>query len=192
MLMDNPQERLIWLAGFIDGEGCFSLVEQNSGSKKSRHVTPRVLVSNTNVASLRYIEEILDYHELAYYVGWRDPEKKTSGFARPTGKWLWTIQIAGAKRIKRFLEVILPYMVVKEKQASTMYDWVKWVTERPRVVQNGDAEKYLERDRQVKKVISDLNKFPQRTDVEHKHNNKYVSDDMFRSAAKVAESSRND
>ena len=190
--MDNPQERLRWLAGFIDGEGCFSLVEQQSGGKGSRHITPRVLVSNTNIDSLNYIIEILQHYEIAYYVGWRDPEKKTSGFARPTGKWLWTIQIAGAKRIARFLEVMLPYFITKKQQAFTMYNWVKWVVERPRVIKNGDMNKYLETDRLVKQKISELNKNPQRADVEHQHTNIYVGDDVLRSNVRALESSRND
>lgn len=194
--MGNQQERLIWLAGFIDGDGSISLVEQHSGRRKEgRHITPRVLMANVNVPALRYIEKILDKYEMAYYVGWKEPHRK--GSFPGSNKWVWTIQIAGAKRVNRFLELILPYLVIKAPQAAVVHDWTKWVVTRPRNTKQNrikgkstNLNKYLKEDRKVKEVISKLNQNPQRLYAEHE--NKYIREDIVRSEVKASEVGGND
>ena len=167
---DDNEIRLAWLAGLLDGEGSISLVEQTSGGyqgklRGSRTITPRVSISNTNVPTLRRVEEILTANEIAFYVRWREPGRRY-GFGT-LSKPLWTVWVAGVKRSLRFLEIVLPYLVTKAPQAAVLYDWGKQVIERPRRIPDQSPNTYLEGDRAVKKVMNELNQNPQRLHAEH-------------------------
>ena len=122
-------------------------------------------------------------NSLAYYVGWRKQDKR--GFGKNAeSKYLWTVQVAGAKRIKRFVDVVKPYLVIKREQAEVLSTWLEWVLIRPqntkRNTQVGvstNKHKYLETDRLVKAKISELNQNPQRLYAEHI--NKYIGDKSY-------------
>ncbi len=168
---DDNEIRLAWLAGLLDGEGSISIVENperrrtKEGQSYAPSFSPRISISNTNVPTLRRVEEIFGANEIAFYVRWREPGKRC-GFATPT-KLLWTIWVTGVKRSKRLLDILLPYLVTKEPQAAVLYGFDKTVLGRPRICKHGDVGKYVKSDRTVKLMISSLNRNPQRLYAEH-------------------------
>jgi len=158
-------------------------------------------MSNVNVPALRRIEKTLEDYGIAYYVDWQGPG--SGGGFRPRKKWMWSIQIAGAKRVKRFLDLIGPFLVVKAEQAEIVRKWTTWVVERPRNVKQNtvrglstNQNKYLDEDRKVKAQVSALNQNPQRLYAEHENryvnDNKYLREDIVRPEMKVSEMGRND
>ena len=123
--MDNQQAKdpkLIWLAGFLDGEGSFSLIQSARGKK--RYFVPRVAVCNTDTATLEYVRCLLRHHGIGHHV----EDRTVPGFNK---KPYWQLRIAGAKRLNTFLPLILPFLVTKRFQASAVLDWCRSRLERP-------------------------------------------------------------
>jgi len=95
----HPSKRdfYLWLAGFVDGEGSIGVT---SGPGRLR-----LRISNTNEIVLRYIQYLVG--------GWISGPKERGKNSKPH----WTITISGTKG-KTILEKILPFLVIKRKQAE--------------------------------------------------------------------------
>jgi len=160
--MDNQQERLVWLAGFIDGEGHFGInrVKRRNHAGSGFQMTPRITITNTSKDALEYVRETLQAHGLAFYIGWKAPgkDKRT--------KWQWQLEIAGVKRLNRFIPVIGPYLIVKKPQAELLLKYCRHRLERMKQFQGQNCRgvgKYTEYDTKVWERIKELNQYPQRT-----------------------------
>jgi len=115
--LGNQQERaeadLQWLGGVFDGEGNCSLVF----SAMAVTVTPQIRLTNTSDAMVAEVVRILDVNALPRHIQRRDPTTGT--------KAVWHISINGAKRCRRFLEVVMPYLRSKRKEAALVWDFVQ-------------------------------------------------------------------
>lgn len=101
-----------YMAGFIDGEGCLSIVRaQPRGRTRSIGHRPMVIVANTNVASFDIF--------VKYYGSKRSPSKK-----KPNHKirWVWTCP---AGKIYHLLKDVYPYLILKKKQAEIILDFLE-------------------------------------------------------------------
>lgn len=121
--MDNQQAKvsdLIWLAGFLDGEGYFGFNKNTryQSGKTYNYWYPRVSISNTYEPVLEQIIKILKDNELAFNVTHNNGRNKRE---QPN----WSIVIQGYKRCKRLLEIIEPYLRVKSNQAELILKWIK-------------------------------------------------------------------
>jgi hypothetical protein len=120
MNADNQQERLCelsWLGGIIDGEGCISF-KRNTGKcwkKKERPSYPMISVANTDLIMIEKIIQILEKHEIAYYREDRKGKAKNNDSV--------AICIKGLKRTKRFLDLIIPFLVSKRKRAELLLEF---------------------------------------------------------------------
>lgn len=94
-----------WFAGMFDGEGCLSLNLQ----KNSRFLLG-VSVTNTNIESLELFQ---------LQFGGR--------VAQHSGRSCWRWRLSGRDKTKAFLETILPYLVIKKKQAQLVLDYLSTV-----------------------------------------------------------------
>ena len=115
--LGNQQERaeadLHWLGGAFDGEGSFSLVFNG----RTETATAMIRFTNTSEVMVAEVLRILDEHGLPRHVQQRDPNGGT--------KQIWHISINGAKRSRRFLEVVMPYLRTKRKEAAIVWDFVQ-------------------------------------------------------------------
>lgn len=120
--MDNQQGKvretdIAWLAGFIDGEGCFDF--QTSYSKRLIHtrLVPRFRVSNTDVKTLGVVTCIMEAMPIGHHVVWRSPQNV---------KWRrsWSVEITGIKRMRNLLIMLTPYLNTKQEQAEAMLDFI--------------------------------------------------------------------
>mgnify|MGYP001605611434 CR=1 FL=1 len=124
--MDNQQAKpsdyeMGWLAGFIDGEGCFSFSHWKK-RKGGNEYAVRFMLGNTHVPSLDRTTNILDRLGLAYHVRWFDRKSpRVDGSPR---KRLWYISIVGYKRMYRWLVIITPLLYTKRRQAEMLLDFV--------------------------------------------------------------------
>lgn len=113
---DNQQESLCdlsWLGGIVDGEGCITVTAYSRADRlkeNSFYVSPKVTVTNTEDSLIDKVEEILIANHIAYYKREYPPHK--------TWKKRIEIRIAGYKRVRRFLELIKPYLVSKKEKAN--------------------------------------------------------------------------
>lgn len=115
--LGNQQERaeadLQWLGGVFDGEGNFSLVY----NQRTETATAQIRFTNTSNVMIAEVRRILDVHTLPYHIQQRDPTTGT--------KAIWHMSINGAKRSRRFLTVVMPYLRAKRKEAAIVWDFVQ-------------------------------------------------------------------
>jgi len=108
------REFWIWLAGFIDGEGCIGF--RNSGDKylngNLRHAL-RVRIANTNKETLDYIKEEVGFGFI--YKAWRQPRSSShkQGY----------IYEVGNKQASIVLEKIMPNLKTKRLQAELAVEY---------------------------------------------------------------------
>ena len=125
-MQGNQRQAVLWayLAGLIDGEGSFVIqktaVEKIAKSCKSK--SPKYLayfcIGMVDKAPLDLIQETIGagkvYEE-------RVPERRS----------IWRIRFAGRLKLMPFIKELMPYLIVKKKQAELMLDFCeKWETTR--------------------------------------------------------------
>lgn len=116
--LDNQQERLTndlhWLAGIIEGEGCFTLSVKNRYGKHNRAYFPMIQITNTNMGMIVKIKAILSEIGIAYYFYAQLPKK---------GNPYFRVEIGGLKRVKRFLDLMIPCFRCRSEQAKTLLEY---------------------------------------------------------------------
>lgn len=94
---------LAYIAGFIDGEGCIRIAKR----KQRRSIYPRyiltIVVGNTNILPLRFCKRRF---------GGKIKLKKMKGNRFQAYHW-----VISGKRASRVLERLLPYFIIKKKEA---------------------------------------------------------------------------
>jgi len=93
----------IWLAGFIDGDGCFNVTKNNW------NYYPRLLITNTNKEILEKIRD--------HYGG--DLRGRSTGPAN----WKTVYFYRAAWKVFRAIAMdVIPYLEIKKEQASLCID----------------------------------------------------------------------
>jgi hypothetical protein len=140
-MQGNQRQAVHWayLAGLIDGEGSFVIQKTSVDkiAKSSKCLSPKYLayfcIGMVDKEPLDLIQETIGagkvYEE-------RVPERRS----------IWRIRFAGRLSLMPFVENLLPYLIVKKKQAELMLDFCKnW--ESP-VNENGRRAKVSEKELQ--------------------------------------------
>lgn len=111
------REDFAWLAGFIDGEGCFYLGFNTAYDRGTPRKTMRtlILVSNTMVEPMIKISEIFCNAEIGFTTLLTQNNKNNP-------KWSDALQIkiCGQGKVRKLCNLILPYLVCKKEQANQM------------------------------------------------------------------------
>lgn len=114
-LTGNQQERrtfqLGWLVGLIEGEGCITLnrsgvTKTNFGTK----ISPYLSITNTNDKLMQKAVEVIKSLGLPFHLTMR--------------KGVIRIEIWGQGRVKKWLEMISPYLVGKRDQADLILKFI--------------------------------------------------------------------
>lgn len=118
--MGNQQERslesnLSWFAGVFDGEGCISIVLNNTVLQ----LQPRIRLTNTSSLLIEEAMTVLDSIDIPYKVRRSDSKKKVIG-----KRTVFSIDIFGVARIKKFLEQVGPYLRAKKMDAQLALNFV--------------------------------------------------------------------
>jgi hypothetical protein len=111
----NPQpSEMIWLAGFVDGEGHFGLNIHVRSDRNYKQCTPRFVIANTSLRTIERIHDILSQHQVGHLV----KEKK---IVSPKHRPQKLIVVMGYRRVNRLLDVLKPeYLYTKRKQAELL------------------------------------------------------------------------
>lgn len=117
-MQDNQRQTVLWayLAGLIDGEGSFVIQKTSVDkiAKSSKCISPKYLayfcIGMVDKEPLDLIQETIGagkvYEE-------RVPDRRS----------LWRIRFAGRLSLMPFVRNLLPYLIVKKKQALLMLDF---------------------------------------------------------------------
>ncbi len=107
-----------WLAGILDGEGCFTLFMKSNWSgngQKIKSVTANITITNSSAAIMNRCSEILS--ELGIKFALNTPRAST-------GRPLQRISVRNYDAILDLLDVVGPFLVGKKGQASLMREFV--------------------------------------------------------------------
>jgi hypothetical protein len=96
-----------WLAGLIDGDGCFTATKRTKGGVEYR--SPVMLIDMTHEATIRYIAELFG---ATYY--------PTS---QPGRKQAYRVQLMG-NNLRSLLAHCMPFFVTKKVQAEIVAEWM--------------------------------------------------------------------
>ena len=115
--MDNQQgkteSQLMWLAGFIDGEGSFMWIRSKTKGLTNVRYQPYFKVAGTHYPTLDRVLEILDSQELSYHVEHRKP-------TNPKHKQSWMVVVSGYRRVLRLLSVLDGKLFTKQEDLQHM------------------------------------------------------------------------
>lgn len=139
--MDNQQERLLsdlgWLAGVFESEGWFSITKntpkQSRTGKRYTQYLPQAGITNTDPKFIRCVQDILLDHKIEFLT----TKPRITGFGSKPKE---DICLQGQKRVKPFLELLLPYMKTKRTRASIILDYINYRQSLPRKAKVGDKE----------------------------------------------------
>lgn len=136
--MDNQQERfeLAWLAGFIEGEGWFSLCRvkvQQKNNKKTITYTPNVGACNSDVELMEHFMMILSKYGIRYRQQTRNKNGDKECLGYSCRKPIIEVSIATQESLKIFLPLIRPYLhSVKRHRADLLLEYIKIRQSKPR------------------------------------------------------------
>ena len=124
---------LAWLAGIIDGEGCFSIYSVSRKDAETPSPSANLTITNSNRLLLNRCKEILDAHDIKYL--YHDPK---NGHQR--GRKVMRIRVKNYSSMRKLIGLILPFLVGKAEQAAVMLEFVSLAGERGRLSLQGRAE----------------------------------------------------
>ena len=122
--METPvkpmEQRLAWLGGILDGEGCISaavITRPRVKGKQRNTLTPVVHIGNTEVRIINECAAIADALGLHYFLHKRKHQSQRLPF--------WQIIFAKGPRVEALLVTIIPYLVGKRDQAELLLRLVR-------------------------------------------------------------------
>lgn len=122
----------MWLAGFVDGEGCIGFDKMSS--KKDFH-NPHITITNCHKPTIERIVDILSSFGIRCWV--------VSPICRRKTGWKqdWSVVVRGLRRTKPFLELLLPHLFTKQKQAEAVLEFINYRLSLPLRQSYGQKEK---------------------------------------------------
>ena len=149
------KEIAAYLAGIIDGEGCIGINRNHNHTQ--RHRTPRysidVVVTNTSADLMLKLQE------------WFPASLRLRRKEREYWRECWRWVISGGKA-RKLLEFVLPYLIVKQKQAELALLYLDSVTPyNNRGHKAMPAEEWQKRER-FYQWMKQLNSVPAETECE--------------------------
>ncbi len=125
-MQGNQKQAVLWayLAGLIDGEGSFVIqkteaqkIPKSCNSKSTKYLG-YFCIGMVDKAPLDLIRDTIGYGKVY--------EERV-----PNRRSIWRIRFAGRLKLMPFIKELIPYLIVKKKQAELMLDFCeKWVTTR--------------------------------------------------------------
>lgn len=134
---------LAWLAGIIDGEGCFTIFTNSRNDAVNPSISANLTITNSNYLLLNRCKEIFDALEIKYF--YHDPK---NGYQ--LGRKVMRIRIKNYSSLQRLIELMIPYLVGKTEQAKIILEFVSLAGQRGKL-------NYMERAKMMGK-IKELNR----------------------------------
>ena len=159
-------ERIVWLAGILDGEGNLDL-NQRYGLKRRDGGTwswdrPRIIIASCDPLMIQRISEI--YHELGIKFWYQYKPGKEINHSD-----CLIITTIGNGNVQKVLSRVLPYLTTKKSQAEVLLDYCDW-----RLRANKDGKSKIERSggselvKYYTQLIKELKKTPKLSKISRK------------------------
>ena len=110
----SRKDRICWLAGIIDGEGCIAAY-LDGAAKHGKTLDIRVKITNTCMKMVQRISEILLENHIGFYYA-------LNGNACPALE----ISVSGQMRVENLLRLVRPYLVTKASQADALMELIRY------------------------------------------------------------------
>ena len=131
-----------YLAAFLDGEGGIQITKSfRKGRRRRLSLHPVVYFTNSNLHVIRTIKTWLGAGAIIV-------ARQREGY-RPQ----YVLHITGVRNIRRLLRSILPFLIVKRKQAELMLEFCG-SRERPKI---GEGRKFTQREIRLYRGLKNLN-----------------------------------
>ena len=114
---------LAWLAGIIDGEGCFSIYFNNRKDASNPSISANLTITNSNRLLLNRCKEILDALGIKYF--YHDPKN-----GHQLGRKVMRVRVKNYSSLRRLIELTLPFLVGKADQAKIILEFVSLAGQR--------------------------------------------------------------
>ena len=115
--MEVQKTDLAWLAGIIDGEGCFTIYVNHRNDANVPSISANLTITNSNGLLLNRCKEILDSLEIKYL--YNDPKN-----GHQQGRRVMRIRVKNYSSLQRLTELLLPFLVGKADNAKVVLDFV--------------------------------------------------------------------
>lgn len=110
---------LAWLAGLIDGDGCISMriqKQRSSRASQTEYPVPYMQLTTTCETTKQYLDKLFRTLEVGVHIR-----------LRPNGKdhkpvWIFTIN--GLERNRRFLPLVHPHFVTKQRESELVQEFI--------------------------------------------------------------------
>jgi hypothetical protein len=109
--MITPQD-LAYIAGFMDGDGCISVIKGGSAKYKSFYYTARIMVVNRDPAPIEFINKL--FPAKIYITKGRKPQHGIT----------YRYCITNYQDMKTFCDAIIPYLISKKRQAKLLSRYI--------------------------------------------------------------------
>ena len=139
----NNIEKLYWLAGVIDGEGCITI-----GKDREQFFRTIITITNNNPYLIQEVSKIFSELNMKFFY----LLKKRSN---PVHKETLVIRAIGMGGCKKLLENIMPYLIGKRQQAEIMLKYINSRKEKLKL--KGSHNPYSEEELELIKQIKELN-----------------------------------
>ena len=116
---------IAWLAGIVDGEGCFSVkrpIVRKSGSAKGKRTSYQLwlVICNTSQAMIVRVSQILTDVGVSY-----QPIRRVWKGRRAT-RWQYWLHVARKSDVLKITQILLPHLTAKKTEAQV----VEWFLKR--------------------------------------------------------------
>jgi hypothetical protein len=98
-----------YLAGFIDGEGCISIVKQTKKESRNPYYRLSLIVSQTNYEFLQHWQQLVGIGKM------NEKMYQTMASEHCARAWDWRVSTGDAAEL---LESLLPYLRIKKTEAE--------------------------------------------------------------------------
>lgn len=172
--------RAAWLAGILDAEGSIGLYKNGNGAYYAR-----VTITNTDRLMKHAIEEILEDHGIAVYI--QDNQRQKNKNWKPR----WQMIFTGAAKPKGLLDLVLPYLVTKRREAELALEFIESRSSKRYLNREGSRwtrDPLTEREQFIVEEVKRLKNVRHLRD----HTRSAKSEDMVRPARRRAEAGRDD
>jgi hypothetical protein len=141
----SNQLDLVWLAGFIDGEG--SLITKLN----KNHYEPKISITNTHFPTKEKVKDILTINNLEFYERIvREGKIQQNGVKHRNS---WELEAQGHSMCHPWLELLLPHLKTKQEQGQLLLNFIQCRT-------NKQTKDYTLEELTILEKIMSLNETP--------------------------------
>ncbi|PIS22747.1 hypothetical protein COT50_00295 [candidate division WWE3 bacterium CG08_land_8_20_14_0_20_41_10] len=122
MVLKTNKQEMIWLAGFIDGEGYIGINRQRKKETAEQSASllyhPYLIIANSNYNALENIKDYIGYGHI-YEV-----KRKKSKSRHKNEKPGFQYKLTKMDKLKPLLKALRPYLRLKQKQCDLLLNFI--------------------------------------------------------------------